>query len=69
VTERARPRLDLPIFRRRRELRGELRSADWSVGAGFALALFLLTWLGRLSMLTLAVTSGLVRGFGLRHWL
>ncbi|HET8940284.1 MAG TPA: sulfatase-like hydrolase/transferase [Polyangiales bacterium] len=68
MTERAKLRLNLPILRRRRELRGELHDADWSIGAGFALALSLLTWLGRLAMLTLAVTSGLVRDFGPRHW-
>ena len=65
----ARPRFDLALFRRRRELRNELRDADWSIGAGFALALLLLTWLGRGAMLVIALRAGLLRGFGARHWL
>src|SRR5688572_16732098 len=64
-----RPRFDLPLFRRRRELRSELRDADWSIGAGFALALLLMTWLGRSAMLVIALRSGMLRGFGARHWL
>src|SRR5690242_5663973 len=54
---------------RRRQLRNELRDADWSVGAGFGLSLLLVTWLGRLSMLVLAQTGGLLQGFRPRHWL
>jgi arylsulfatase A-like enzyme len=65
----ARPRFDFLLLRRRRELRAELRRADWSIGAGFALALLLVTWLGRLAMLTLAVRNSLLRGFGAQHWL
>jgi arylsulfatase A-like enzyme len=65
----ARPRFNWGLFRRRRELRSELREADWSVGAGFALALLLLTWLGRSAMLVIALRGGLLRGFGARHWL
>ena len=65
----ARSRFHFALFRRRRELRSELRDADWSIGAGFALSLLLLTWFGRGAMLVIALRAGLLRGFGVRHWL
>lgn len=55
------------LLRRRRELRQALGHADWSIGAGFALALLFLIWLGRLGMLIVASSTGLLRGFGPRH--
>lgn len=65
----ARSRFDFALLRRRRELRSELSEAHWSLGAGFAIALLLLTWMGRGAMLVIALRAGLLRGFGARHWL
>ena len=55
------------LFHRRRQLRAELGGSAWALGAGFALALLVMTWLGRLAMLILATRAGLLSGWSARH--
>jgi arylsulfatase A-like enzyme len=52
------------FLKRRRALRAELRDHPWSVGAGFALALWLMTLLGRVLMLGFSIENGLLQGLG-----
>jgi lipoteichoic acid synthase len=59
---------------RQRALLAQLTAASgsaWSLGAGFALALLLMTWLGRTVMLGSALASGLLHGLSAWHvlWL
>ena len=55
------------VLVRRRQLQRELRGSAWALGAGFALSLLLVTWLGRLALLILAARGGLLSGFGAQH--
>lgn len=57
------------FLQRRRALRVALRDRPWAVGAGFALALWLMTLLGRAIMLSFGFHAGLLSGLGPHHLL
>jgi arylsulfatase A-like enzyme len=56
------------MFARHRQLRRELVSEPWALGAGFALALALITMLGRVTMLGFAIAHGVFHGFTPAHF-